>query len=130
VDSGLTAEEVYDVDMICEMLCGLFEHAFLERRHMPRYSWDECWSPYIEVRFLQSPQLRDYFVKCDEAGFYVKEFRDLVSGFDCIKKHKLPQQQATTDSAEPLPDSRAAYEPNDDRRRSRKRRLPRKLRSR
>jgi hypothetical protein len=52
-----------DIDMMCETILGLLEHATLQRPNLPRGSWRTCWAAYTRVRFEQSPALAGFFLK-------------------------------------------------------------------
>ena len=69
-----------EVEMMCEVIAGLLEHAVVQKDNLPADSWENCWKAYTHERFQRSGELRQYF-KANQT-WYAKSFCDVVPSFD------------------------------------------------
>jgi hypothetical protein len=71
-DATLKAE----VEMMCEVIAGLLEHAAVQKNNLPGDSWKNCWEAYTCERFSQSPELQKFFER--NRQWYARLFCDVV----------------------------------------------------
>jgi hypothetical protein len=65
-----------EIDMMCEVIAGLLEHATVQEVNLPRATWETCWKAYTYERFEKSPELRQFFH--DNQEWYAEPFRKVV----------------------------------------------------
>jgi hypothetical protein len=65
-----------DVDMMCEVVLGLLEHAVLQKPNLPDDSWKNCWMAYVYERYQKSPELARFFSGNRE--LYAKCLQDVL----------------------------------------------------
>lgn len=73
-----------EMNLICETLLALIEHALMYDRRLPDDAWNNCWKPYAEERLMKSKELRQFF-KANES-WYAQSLKD----FYATIQHKLP----------------------------------------
>ena len=66
-----------EVEMMCELIAGLLEHAVLQKNKLPPDSWENCWKAYTYERFEKSGELERFFA--ENQKWYAKVFCDLVN---------------------------------------------------
>lgn len=65
------------IDMMCEVILGLLEHAAVQEKNLPKDSWEACWEKYTHERFDKSLELRKFLR--DNHGWYAKSFCRVVA---------------------------------------------------
>jgi hypothetical protein len=50
-----------EIDATSEAICGVIEHAVIQRGNLGDASWSGCWMPYARERLQRSPELRKFF---------------------------------------------------------------------
>ena len=65
-----------DVDMMCEVVLGLLEHAVLQKTNLPDDSWQNCWMVYVYERYQKSPELAKFFSA--NRKWYARSLCDLL----------------------------------------------------
>ena len=67
------------MNLVCESLLALIEHALMYDRTLPDDAWNNCWRPYAVERFNKSKELRKFFQanKCWYAQS-LKDFYDSI----------------------------------------------------
>ena len=65
-----------EIDMMCEIISGLLEHAAVQKENLPKDSWVACWQAYTYERFEKSVELRKFFR--DNRKWYAESFRNVV----------------------------------------------------
>lgn len=65
-----------EIDMMCEIIAGLLEHAAVQEENLPKDSWEACWKAYTIERFAKSVELRKFFR--DNYEWYAESFRRVV----------------------------------------------------
>jgi hypothetical protein len=71
-DAGARAE----LDTTCELVAGLFEHAWVQHENLSRAPWEECWSQWMRDSVARSYELRRFLEQ--NRVMYVKGFLDDV----------------------------------------------------
>jgi hypothetical protein len=66
-----------EMNIICETVLALIEHALMYDRRLPNDAWNNCWRPYAEERFMKSKELRQFF-KGNES-WYAQSLRDFYA---------------------------------------------------
>lgn len=67
-----------EIDMACEILCGLLEHAALQLENICGDAGENCWKEYTRVRFTNSVELTKYYV--DNREYYTKRLQQTIKG--------------------------------------------------
>lgn len=67
-----------DIDIMCEVILGLLEHAVLQRDNLPGDSWQNCWMAYVHERYDKSTELAKFFGS--NRKWYAKSLCDLIDG--------------------------------------------------
>jgi hypothetical protein len=67
-----------DLEIMCEVILGLCEHAVLQYQRLPPDAWNNCWRAYIRGRYAQSPVLRQFFET--NQIWYVQALGDYLAG--------------------------------------------------
>lgn len=82
VDAGApgSANTLAEIEIICELLTGLLEHAALQRHSMPSGIYEQCWQAYTKERYQKSPALREFWA--GNKTWYAREFHQIVH--ECI----------------------------------------------
>lgn len=75
-DAAGYAELRDEIDMMCEVIVGLLEHATVQEENLPKATWETCWEAYTYERFEKSPELQKFFNESQE--WYAKPFREVV----------------------------------------------------
>jgi hypothetical protein len=65
-----------EVEVMCEIMLSVFEHAVMQEKNLPKDSRDNCWEAYVRERYNGSPELKRFF----EANrtWYAKALSDLL----------------------------------------------------
>lgn len=66
-----------EIDMMCEIILGLLEHAAVQKKNLPKDSWTACWEAYTNERLDKSIELRKFFR--ENHLWYAKSFRAVVA---------------------------------------------------
>ena len=66
-----------EIDVMCETIAGLLEHAAVQKKNLPGDSWENCWKAFTVERFRQSPALRQFLAK--NGGWYAEAFRTMLA---------------------------------------------------
>jgi hypothetical protein len=72
-----TSQLAAEIEMMCEILAGLLEHASLQRPNISNDAGQNCWWTYTRERFQKSHVFRKYFDA--NRHCYTKQFRETVS---------------------------------------------------
>jgi hypothetical protein len=64
------------VEVMCELMTGLLEHATLQQGNIPANIWEQCWKKYTNDRFNESPAMRSYWEL--NRHLYADAFRKVV----------------------------------------------------
>lgn len=67
-----------ELDIMCEVVLGLLEHAVLQKINLPNDSWKNCWMTYVRDRYHKSPELTRFFDA--NRKWYAKALCDLIDG--------------------------------------------------
>ncbi len=70
-----------ELDMMCEIILGLLEHATVQKENLPEDSWHACWEAYTNERLEKSVELR---------RFFRENYRWYAKSFQCVVKEKFP----------------------------------------
>jgi len=65
-----------EIEMTCEIILGLLEHAAVQEKNLPKETWETCWKAYTHERFEKSPELQKFFK--DNRKWYAEPFRKVV----------------------------------------------------
>jgi hypothetical protein len=66
-----------EIDFMSETILGLIEHAVMQRKHMPKDSWEHCWLPYAKERVSKSAELAQFFAP--NAGWYTHKLCEVMN---------------------------------------------------
>jgi hypothetical protein len=66
-----------EMNLICETLLALIEHALMYNRRLPHDAWNNCWRPYAEERFTTSKELCKFFEKNEH--WYAQSLKDFYA---------------------------------------------------
>jgi hypothetical protein len=69
-----------ELDMMCEVVLGLLEHAVLQKENLPDESWRTCWVTYVRDRYDKSIELAKFFRT--NRKLYAKPLCDLIDDKD------------------------------------------------
>lgn len=72
-DPALRAE----MNLICEALLALIEHALMYDRRLPHDAWNNCWKPFAIERFRKSKELCKFFE--DNKCWYAQSLKDFYA---------------------------------------------------
>ena len=86
-----------EVDMMCELITTLLEHAALQRHNLPGESWADCWRAYTYARFDSSSVLRQWWRANEEV--YAASFRTIVNSRP-VPRRSADQRAASAAEAE------------------------------
>lgn len=62
-----------EIEAVSEAICGVIEHAVIQRANLGDASWTGCWMPYARERLERSSELRSFFDP--NKGWYTEEMR-------------------------------------------------------
>lgn len=68
-----------EVEITCEILAGLLEHAALQRTNICSDAGENCWNNYTKERFRMSQELRNYFLR--NRDYYTLRFQNATDAF-------------------------------------------------
>jgi hypothetical protein len=86
-----------EIDMMCELITTLLEHAALQRHNLPGESWADCWRAYTYARFDSSSVLRQWWRANEEV--YAASFRTIVNSRP-VPRRSADQRAASAAEAE------------------------------
>jgi hypothetical protein len=78
-----------EIDVMCEVILGLLEHAVLQKTNLPGDSWKNCWKAYAEERYTCSPDLSKFFSV--NRNWYAKALRDQFEALASQSRAPVPK---------------------------------------
>lgn len=86
-----------EINLVCEAIFGVIEHACLQRQNLPHDSWRNCWQPYAHERMRRSPAIKNFIDR--NQVWYTAALRRVVHEFYSKDPSNHQNREATEEAS-------------------------------